>query len=186
MYFLFKINQRFKSTQTTLENILLPLLDSYKDVNFIISKNTKLNDISFSQLQWNIAKIQELYSKIKLKRIILKSPIILTDSFEYSTEIKYLYMKNAMNVQIHQVLNSNVYSHNLDHIICRHALLERMGIYIRPKKSDIIGTNPSLKDIMDTGKNKFITDIARVSLIDYTIFNKVLKLEIRNQKMSMI
>ncbi len=84
-----------------------------------------------------------------------------------------------------ELVHGKIFRYPLDHIRCRHIMLERMGLYKAPDKHKINSAkNPQLQVIIDTTDKRFCHKVAaRISEEDYEIFKRNLREELKERGM---
>uniref|UniRef100_A0A336LZM4 CSON008622 protein n=1 Tax=Culicoides sonorensis TaxID=179676 RepID=A0A336LZM4_CULSO len=113
-------------------------------------------------------------------RIMMSSPEVAIEP-EPIIEAKFKYLMEEMLLEVPEIVDSDVFSHTLEHIKMRHIFLDRLGMYkYRNPKKDIRHekrTNPKLSQIVDTSDKRFACKICYVTLEEYEIFKVLIKRE---------
>lgn len=117
-------------------------------------------------------------------RIMMSSPEVALQS-EQTLEAKFKYLMEHMRIEIPDIVDSDVFLHDLHHIKMRHVFMERLGMFkTRSTKKDSVNEknpNPKLNRIVDTSDKRFATKICFVSLEEYEVFQELLKREWERQ-----
>ncbi|CAG2217903.1 unnamed protein product [Mytilus edulis] len=72
--------------------------------------------------------LKKMFLSKSVLQLIVKSPLVLTEDINM-IHSKYEYVSHRMGATPGQVIRSNLFSHSLDYIKCRHQFLTRAGLY---------------------------------------------------------
>lgn len=110
----------------------------------------------------------------------MSSPEVTIQS-EQILEKKFKYLIEKMRIEIPEIVDSNVFSYDLEFIKIRHVFMERLGLYkVKSLKKDAKNdknTNPRLSKIVDSPNKRFATKLCYVTLEEYEVFQELLKRE---------
>ncbi|XP_063700238.1 transcription termination factor 4, mitochondrial [Culicoides brevitarsis] len=118
-------------------------------------------------------------------RIMMSSPEVAIQS-EETLAAKFKYLIETMQVEVSEIVDSDVFLHDLEHIKMRHIFMQRLGLYkVKSKRADVRksekNSNPRLNRIVDTSDKKFATKICYVTLEEYEVFQELLRREWERQ-----
>ncbi|XP_022101330.1 transcription termination factor 4, mitochondrial-like isoform X1 [Acanthaster planci] len=116
------------------------------------------------------------FSGRQITAIVISSPQVL-DSQPADIELRFQYVYFTMGLQKQaDMVQANLFKYSLEHIRCRHLVLERLGVYQLPSKPG--GTradNPKLCRIVDCTDARFAQKCAGISPEEYETFQRNLE-----------
>uniref|UniRef100_A0A182WQ22 Transcription termination factor 4, mitochondrial n=1 Tax=Anopheles minimus TaxID=112268 RepID=A0A182WQ22_9DIPT len=113
-------------------------------------------------------------------RLFLNAPNLVVDE-QHLTEAKIVYLMQTMRHEVLEVVKSCAFTHDLEHLRCRHTFLERLGLFkprsLKVDKNTPTG-NPPVHQITDTSDKRFAVKVAYVTLEEYEVFQDLFLREI--------
>lgn len=137
------------------------------------------------------SNLLKVFTKNEAQTVIVKNPVLLTDPVTETNEIiNYVY--NEMGIRSQEISRSQVFMHSRAHVITRHRLAERAGVYKMPDRHEIeakeksletiVGTaNPSLSDLVDTTNHDFVHSFCSMTVAEYQAFAAMMKEELHEE-----
>ncbi|XP_052060700.1 uncharacterized protein LOC127700988 [Mytilus californianus] len=124
-----------------------------------------------------VDELKKLFLSKSVLQLIVKSPLVLSEDINV-IHLKYDYVSHEMGASPGQMMRSNLFSHSLEYIKCRHQFLSRAGLYKKvTKDTGEIGKNPSLKEILDTSEGIFAKKHGKMTVAEYQTFVKIFEKE---------
>ncbi|XP_063443341.1 transcription termination factor 4, mitochondrial-like [Mytilus trossulus] len=126
---------------------------------------------------YRVDELKKMFLSKSVLQLIVKSPSVLTEDINV-IHLKYDYVSQKMGATPGQVIRSNLFSHSLDYIKCRHQFLTRAGLYKKvTKDTGEIGKNPSLREMLDTSDEIFAKKHSKMTVAEYQTFVKIFEKE---------
>lgn len=112
----------------------------------------------------------------------MSSPCLIKEN-ESAIEERYQYLTEVMRLEVPEIVKSEVFSKSLEHLKTRHMFLDRLGLF-KPRSiranPDEPSKNHRLYQIVDSSDKSFATKIARVSLLEWEVFQDLYSKELRD------
>ncbi|XP_041471119.1 transcription termination factor 4, mitochondrial-like isoform X1 [Lytechinus variegatus] len=120
------------------------------------------------------------FPRAEVLTILSDSPAVLKEDLQ-SIELGFQYCYFRMGIQNNsEMTQAKIFKYSLDHLRCRHLLLERLGLYAPPNNRGHFATkNPSLSRIIDSSDGRFTEKVAKITMEEYEAFSKILLEEIK-------
>ncbi|XP_041471125.1 transcription termination factor 4, mitochondrial-like isoform X2 [Lytechinus variegatus] len=120
------------------------------------------------------------FPRAEVLTILSDSPAVLKEDLQ-SIELRFQYCYFRMGIQNNsEMTQAKIFKYSLDHLRCRHLLLERLGLYAPPNNRGHFATkNPSLSRIIDSSDGRFTEKVAKITMEEYEAFSKILLEEIK-------
>ncbi|KFB38705.1 hypothetical protein ZHAS_00006106 [Anopheles sinensis] len=132
------------------------------------------------QLSQRVAFLHSHFETRKnVYRLFMNAPNLLVEE-QRETEEKIDFLMEKMRHEVLEVVKSCAFSHDLEHLRCRHTFLERLGLFKpRSLKADpnTPTGNPKLHQITDTSDKRFAVKVAYVTLEEYEVFQELFRRE---------
>uniref|UniRef100_A0A182NUV9 Uncharacterized protein n=1 Tax=Anopheles dirus TaxID=7168 RepID=A0A182NUV9_9DIPT len=117
-------------------------------------------------------------------RLFLNAPNLLVDD-QHEMMAKITFLMQTARHEVLEVVKSCAFSHELEHLRCRHMFLERLGLFkprsLKVEKGTPTG-NPALHQITDTSDKRFAVKVAYVTLEEYEVFQELYRRELEHDE----
>uniref|UniRef100_A0A182P3B3 Uncharacterized protein n=1 Tax=Anopheles epiroticus TaxID=199890 RepID=A0A182P3B3_9DIPT len=156
------------------------------NMKVLVSAHPYLLDYTnHGQLAQRVAFLHSHFETRKnVYRLFLNAPNLLVDE-QHATEAKIAYLLQSMRHEVLEVVKSCAFSHDLEHLRCRHTFLERLGSFkprsLKADKNTPTG-NPPLHQITDTSDKRFAVKVAYVTLEEYEVFQELFRREMEQDE----
>ncbi|KAK2822337.1 hypothetical protein Q5P01_022402 [Channa striata] len=118
-----------------------------------------------------------LFTVQQVSDILRDSPGIVQEDLA-QVEYKFQYVYFRMGVKQAEMVKSKLFRFTLDEVRCRHCFLECRGLYQTPdKKGQTFIINPKLDSILKAAQDTFLTDVAKASEEEYSVFQRLMARE---------
>ncbi|XP_071500562.1 transcription termination factor 4, mitochondrial-like [Diadema antillarum] len=123
------------------------------------------------------------FTKVDVVTILSECPSILAENPD-TLEVKFQYVYFRMGITDNsEMARARIFKYSLDHLRCRHLILERLGIYVPPdNRGRFSKKNPALTVVMDSSDGRFASKVAGVSGQELQAFAKVLQEEVKHER----
>uniref|UniRef100_A0A182Y5K0 Uncharacterized protein n=1 Tax=Anopheles stephensi TaxID=30069 RepID=A0A182Y5K0_ANOST len=143
-----------------------------------------LDYTNHGQLAQRVAFLHSHFETRKnVYRLFLNAPNLVVDE-QHVTEAKIAYLMQTMRHDVLEVVKSCAFTHDLEHLRCRHTFLERLGLFkprsLKADKSTPTG-NPPVHQITDTSDKRFAVKVAYVTLEEYEVFQELYRRELEQE-----
>ncbi|XP_054262452.1 uncharacterized protein LOC128986238 [Macrosteles quadrilineatus] len=144
----------------------------------IWTMHPSLLQVHYTTVEKRIKQFQIFFETKKgVGKLVLLAPNVIEENFaELFDKLNYL---DELCTEKSEIISSAVLGHSALHIRTRHEFLIRAGIYKRPGKEFIkkLSKNPKLIDVVNTSDKDFVSNIARLSMLEYEVFSEMYKKE---------
>lgn len=148
----------------------------------LLEKNPELLNVEHTrEFQRKVTIIEEFLGN-NVSKILLSCPSVILQSASSLTS-KIDYLSKVMGVEPVEVYKSEALTCDLNTIKERHIFLERLGLFLKKKKTDEseISKNPKLYQITDSSDKRF-AKLCFVTLEEYETFQELYKREQEKEK----
>ncbi|XP_072166359.1 transcription termination factor 4, mitochondrial-like [Diadema setosum] len=123
------------------------------------------------------------FTKADVVTILSECPSILAENPD-TLEVKFQYVYFRMGITDNsKMARAKIFKYSLDHLRCRHLILERLGVYVPPdNRGRFSKKNPALTVIMDSSDGRFASKVAGVSGRELQAFARVLQEEVKRER----
>ncbi|KAG7457083.1 hypothetical protein MATL_G00242770 [Megalops atlanticus] len=114
-----------------------------------------------------------LFTGQQVTEILRDTPAIVQEDMS-QLEYKFQYAYFRMGIRQPEMLKAGLFRVSLEEVRCRHAFLERRGLYQTPdKKGQTRIANPKLKDFLAVPEDAFLSQVALATQEEFEVFRKL-------------
>ncbi|XP_056149606.1 transcription termination factor 4, mitochondrial [Lampris incognitus] len=115
-----------------------------------------------------------LFTVQQVTSILRDHPAILQED-QGQLEYKFQYVYFRMGIKQEEMVKTRLFRFSLEEVRCRHCFLERRGLYDTPDKNGQTRIlNPKLSSILNVDLDSYLTDVAKASVEEYNVFQKMM------------
>lgn len=159
------------------EGSLQRMISHYPDILTVPVKTVKSTA--------NFLREKCLFTGPQVTNILRQNPAV-TQEDQGQLEYKFQYVYFRMGVKQADMVKARLFRFTLDEVRCRHAFLERRGLYQTPdKKGQTTIVNPKLDLVLQSDLDSFLTQLAQASAEEYRVFQKLLAREWKEEELEL-